>query len=266
MNIARRFNLGVADLIYAMGEPQCHSDIDKNFPIRPTKTRTKSHMKTLLKLTYISGVMAVSIVCLISAGSTALIYAMGESSCRSDRNFRNPICKGSAALGNPVASYFVATDYHFGQYGYDVDIEKAVSEYQYVADRGVADAKHNLGEMLLSGDGVPQDTIGGLKLLIDSAEANNAISLHRLALLLFNPDEESGYFEQSENKQAIELYRRAALRGYTPSVFALGLILFYGISTNEDEERGLILIKQAYDEGYGPAEEFFESFKPSFSS
>ena len=136
MEVARDLKLVFTDLFYAMGESSCPSDVDRNFRTRPTKTFTKTRMTTLLKLTYISGVVAVSIVFLFSAGSTALIYAMGESSCRSDvdRNFRNLICKGSAALGNPVASYFVATDYHFGERGYDVDLNKAVSGYQYIQE------------------------------------------------------------------------------------------------------------------------------------
>jgi len=66
------------------------------------------------------------------------------------------------------------------------------------------------------------------------------------------------------NQQAIELYIRAALKGYVPSVFALGLIYFFGINAEEDEERGLTLINAAYEAGYEPAEEFVEAFKARY--
>jgi len=66
--------------------------------------------------------------------------------------FRTPLCKGAAELGHSEATFFIAIDYHFGNFGYEVDLERAKAEYLFAADMGVIKALVNLGELLLSGD------------------------------------------------------------------------------------------------------------------
>jgi TPR repeat protein len=206
---------------------------------------------------------------LLIVGYFALAYVMGETACRKENvnATRTLLCQTSASLGNPVASYFVGTDYQFGERGYDIDIERAIAEYKYAADRGVADAQYSLGELLLSGqlslsrEQLGPDTIGGLKRMLEAAESGSPKALYRLAQLLFNAEAGGNYLEKSENMQAIALFKRAAAKAHAPSQFSLGLIYYLGTSVEEDEELGLFWIRKAYELGFSPAIEITDYIK-----
>ena len=230
------------------------------FPVR-------AFVKSLLKLSYLSFATAAVLFGLMVAGVFALTYLMGESSCRKD-NYnasRTYVCKGAAGRGHPKASFFIATDYHFGKYGYEVDMERAKAEYLFAADRGVTQAQVNLGELLLSGELGEADAIGGLSWLLKAAQADDPKALYRLARLLFNEESGNNPFTSSENTQAISLFKRAATQGHEPSQFALGLIYYFGITTEEDEALGIYWINEAYEAGYNPAAEFVEEFNEAAS-
>lgn len=220
-------------------------------------------MKSLLKLSYLSTATAVVLFVLVILGAFTLTYAMGEMSCRNDKfiGSRTFICKGAAELGHPVASFFIATDHHFGKYGYEVDLNRAETEYKYAAGKGVTEAQVNLGELLLSGETGEADVIGGLVWMLKAAREEDPKALYRLAKLLFNEETGDRPFTSSQNSQAISLFRRAATQGHQPAQFALGLIYFFGITTDEDESLGTHWIKAAYKAGYSPAVEFVEEYK-----
>jgi TPR repeat protein len=217
---------------------------------------TRAFLKSLLKLSYMSIATASALFSLLIVGYFALAYVMGETACRKENvnATRTLLCQTSASLGNPVASYFVGTDYQFGERGYDIDIERAIAEYKYAADRGVADAQYSLGELLLSGqlslsrEQLGPDTIGGLKRMLEAAESGSPKALYRLAQLLFNV-------------QAIALFKRAAAKAHAPSQFSLGLIYYLGTSVEEDEELGLFWIRKAYELGFSPAIEITDYIK-----
>ena len=227
----------------------------------------RAFLKSLLKLSYLSFATAAALFGLMVAGVFALTYSMGDSSCRKDtyNASRTSLCKGAAELGHPEASFFVATDYHFGNFGYEVDLERAKAEYLFAADRGVTKAQVNLGELLLSGELGEADAISGLSWLLKAAQADDPKALYRLARLLFNEERGNNPFTSSENTQAISLFKRAATQGHEPSQFALGLIYYFGITTEEDELLGIYWINEAYEAGYNPAAEFVEEFNKTAS-
>ena len=76
----------------------------------------RAFLKSLLKLSYLSVATGSVLFGLFLAGALALTYAMGETSCRDDKynNTRTYLCEGAAKLGHPLASFYVATDHHFG--------------------------------------------------------------------------------------------------------------------------------------------------------
>jgi TPR repeat protein len=152
----------------------------------PHRVAKEVLVRTLYNLVAYSALTAVFRIALIFGGLTLLVYAKGETACNEKGNF---ICRASASLGNPEASFFVATGYHSGERGYEVDIERALTEYRYAAEQDVASAQYNLGEMLFSGDGVEQDLFEGLTWFLKAAEAGEPRSMYRVAQLLFNTEE-----------------------------------------------------------------------------
>ena len=222
----------------------------------------RAFLKSLLKLSYLSVATGSVLFGLFLAGALALTYAMGETSCRDDKynNTRTYLCEGAAKLGHPLASFYVATDHHFGQHAYEVDIDRAVSEYRFAARHGVTKAQINLAEVLLSGERETSDVIDGLDWIIQAAKTDDPAALYRLGKLLFNQEEGDRHFETSKNKQAIGLFKRAATQGHEPSQFALGLIYYFGIGAEEDEPLGIHWINEAYEAGYNPAAEFVDDF------
>ena len=82
---------------------------------------------------------------------------------------------------------------------------------------------------------------------------------------MFNEESGNNPFTSSENTQAISLFKRAATQGHEPSQFALGLIYYFGITTEEDEALGIYWINEAYEAGYNPAAEFVEEFNEAAS-
>lgn len=228
----------------------------------------RAFLKSLLKLSYLSVATASVLFGLTLAGALVLTYAMGETSCRDDKynNTRTYLCEGAAKLGHPLASFFVATDYHFGQNAYEVDLDRALSEYRFAARRGVTQAQVNLGELLLSGESETADVIGGLSWIVAAAKTDDPTALYRLAKLLFSKEAGESHFESSKNAQAIGLFKRAATKGHEPSQFALGLIYYFGVAIDEDEPLGIHWINKAYEAGYNPAAEFVDNFDKATST
>ena len=222
----------------------------------------RAFLKSLLKLSYLSVATGSVLFGLTLAGALALTYAMGETSCRDDKynNTRTYLCEGAAKLGHPLARFYVATDHHFGQHAYEVDLGRAVSEYRFAARHGVTEAQINLAELLLSGERETADVIDGLSWIIEAAKTDDPTALYRLAKLLFSKEEGDSHFEASKNKQAIGLFKRAATKGHEPSQFALGLIYYFGAGAEEDEPLGIHWINEAYEAGYNPAAEFVDDF------
>ncbi|EJK75528.1 hypothetical protein THAOC_02746 [Thalassiosira oceanica] len=61
------------------------------------------------------------------------------------------------AAGDPVAIFNLGNRYHFGRYGLEKDVARAIELYERAAELGVTDAHYNLGTLYDEGTDVEKD-------------------------------------------------------------------------------------------------------------
>ena len=210
--------------------------------------------------TYYAVIAGVTIFLLLACGYSAMVYFDPMHFCWSEDNMqkRGIGCSYSAFLGSPEASWAVAANYRWGWHGFPKDMDRAIAEYRYAAEKGYPPAQQSLGKLLLNGEHIAKDTLAGLRLVVEAAEAGEQNSKHFVAQLLFNPEGSGDHFDADMNDAAKELFLANAEAGHSPSQFAWGLINFFGIDAEPNKDQAYRWIKEAYDADYDPAIQFFD--------
>ncbi|WP_173197083.1 tetratricopeptide repeat protein [Parvularcula mediterranea] len=99
------------------------------------------------------------------------------------------------------------------------EVTEAISALTDAADAGSILAQSELGEIYLSGDGVPQNGLLARTWFEQAAESGHLRSIHRLAGLDIN-----GTGGPVDQTRALEGFTRAANAGYAPSMYNLGAL------------------------------------------
>jgi len=103
-------------------------------------------------------------------------------------------------------------------------LEAAAQWFQKAAQQGHPRAQLELGAMLLSGLGLPQDTNQAVKWYRTAADRGGlAEAQHTLGFLY-----QKGIAVRKDQHEAFNWYRKAAEQGYAPSLFNLGNMYAYG--------------------------------------
>jgi TPR repeat protein len=140
--------------------------------------------------------------------------------------------------------------------GVEHDSEEAVKWFRLAADQGQTGAMISLYSACWDGRGVASDHKEAVKWLTKAAEAGNA---HAQCLL--GHYYENLEWESSENQmrlppnmpEAVRWYRSSADQNWAGGQYLLGLCYVAGNGVEQDEERGLELIRQAADQNHTDA-------------
>jgi len=136
---------------------------------------------------------------------------------------------------------------------------RAVPLFRAAAEAGNTCAMRYLYCYYWSGPGVTTDKSAAMKWLLKSEESGDPDDLCYVGVQFEDPDWEqvTGRLVRLPPRnmpEALRRYARAAAQGYCVGQFRLGLCYLDGNGVEQDEERGLELIRQAADQDYGSAE------------
>ena len=126
---------------------------------------------------------------------------------------------------------------------------RALGIYTMLAQEGNAKAEYNLGQMYISGDGVPQDVGEAQRWYRRSAEHGYDEAQYTLGALHFRRIAALGSHEE-----AVEWYRKAAEQGHPRSQLNLGDLYFKGEVVQQDVPVALGWYRKAAEQGNGEAQ------------
>ena len=109
------------------------------------------------------------------------------------------------------------------------DYATALKYWRPLAEQGVVEAQHNLGEMYRKGEGVPQNDAKAVKWYRKAAEQGFASAQNSLGIM-YN----MGQGVPQDYTQAAKWRRKAAEQGHVTSQFALGLSCDLGEGVVQD--------------------------------
>ena len=75
------------------------------------------------------------------------------------------------------------SDYYFGGYGLETDLPRAIDLWKEAAELGSNEARYNIGNQFVKGEGVPKDKTKALRYWADAACQGHAPSRHYLGFL-----------------------------------------------------------------------------------
>lgn len=135
--------------------------------------------------------------------------------------------------------------------------ERAFQLYQQAAEQGQAGAMIQLYRCYWIGIGVIPDHAQAMQWLLKAAEANNPSAQYLMGYRYENRELEGSGAERqllpSNMSEAVRWYRRAADQGWADGQYHLGLCYLKGTGVEQDEERGLELIRAAADREHSQA-------------
>lgn len=126
---------------------------------------------------------------------------------------------------------------------------RALGIYTMLAQEGNAKAEYNLGQMYISGDGVPQDVGEAQRWYRRSAEHGYDEAQYTLGALHFRR-----VAALSSHEEAVEWYRKAAEQGHARSQLNLGDLYFKGEVVPQDVRTALDWYRRAAEQGNGEAQ------------
>jgi hypothetical protein len=129
------------------------------------------------------------------------------------------------------------------------DKVRALGIYIMLAQEGNAKAEYNLGQMYISGDGVPQDVEEAQNWYRRSAEHGYSDAQHMLGSLHFRR-----IAALSSQEEAVEWYRKAAEQGHARSQLNLGDLYFKGEIVPQDVPAAVKWYRLAAEQGNGDAQ------------
>jgi TPR repeat protein len=150
----------------------------------------------------------------------------------------------------PDEQFNLAVNYEFGQLGSSQNISKAISLYTKAANRGLANAQHNLALLYVHGKGVPRDTHKAISWYTKAAEQGLSLSQFNLAQIYSEKAFDRDFDKNTDRdlKEAIKWYEKCKDSDFMGK-FQLGLLVHMGMGTDQDKTRGLRLLQEAADEG-----------------
>jgi TPR repeat protein len=157
--------------------------------------------------------------------------------------------------GDPGGEYNIGVVYRDGL-GVRRDSIEAMKWFRRAADHGHPEAMHELYLFYQNGTGVPRDPDEARTWLVKSAEAGSAIGQCEMGYYNeYRIDwERNGQRTSSNNMpEAVRWYRLSADQGHAGGQFCLALCYLHGKGVEQDEERGLELVRQAADQKQLPA-------------
>lgn len=147
----------------------------------------------------------------------------------------------AVALAGPAAADVKAGVDAWAQGDYD----KAVREWQPLADAGDADAQFNLGQAYKLGKGVPMDLAAALEYYRKASVQGHARAEDNYGLLLF---------QQNQRQQAMPYLERSAERGEPRAQYLVATALFNGDLLSRDWVRAYALMSRATAAGLPQAQ------------
>ena len=147
----------------------------------------------------------------------------------------------AVALAGPAAADVKAGVDAWAQGDYD----KAVREWQPLADAGDADAQFNLGQAYKLGKGVPTDLAAALEYYRKATVQSHARAEDNYGLLLF---------QQNQRQQAMPYLERSAERGEPRAQYLVATALFNGDLLSRDWVRAYALMTRATAAGLPQAQ------------
>ena len=132
------------------------------------------------------------------------------------------------------------------------------------AQSGNAKAQFDLGVMYFRGIGVPQDYIKALDFFEKAAaqgheRAKDYIPRTYFALGSHYFSEDAG--ERQDDQEAFKWFSKAAELGHAQSQYIIGLMYYFGEGIPKDESKGVQLIKQSAQNGFGEARKVIDEYK-----
>lgn len=117
------------------------------------------------------------------------------------------------------------------------------------SDLNDAQSKYDLGRKYLSGNGVPRDTVEGMKLIEEAAEQGLAEAQFGLGLMYMG-----GVVSKNESL-AVKWLQKAADQGDAKRQWLLGALYQGGMGISEDRGESAKWFRRAAEQGYASAQE-----------
>ena len=119
-----------------------------------------------------------------------------------------------------------------------------IKQYEHTLSEGTPSDQINLADTLLA-DQTSQDNLEKALGLYEQAAQHRLDAMHKAGkLLMNNPD-----LSQLGHEAALQYWRAAAERGYTPSIRGLGLAYRDGHGVPQNDLIAIEFLSRAYDEG-----------------
>jgi TPR repeat protein len=135
---------------------------------------------------------------------------------------------------------------------------EAISAYRKAADKGSTSAMVELGVLLATGAGIPQDEAQARKLFERAADAGNARGVTNLAAL-----SNGGAATPSDPAKARNLLSRAAEKNSAEAQYQLGLMIAEGVGGSQDDVAARALFEKAAAQDHPGALERMGAFAQS---
>jgi TPR repeat protein/S1-C subfamily serine protease len=129
------------------------------------------------------------------------------------------------------------------------DHVEAATWYRRAAERGLAEAQHNLAVAYDEGQGVPQDHSEAVRWYFRAAEQGLADAQHSLALKY-----EYGQGVPQDYTEAVNWYRRAAEQGFEAAQNNLGVMYMQGRGVSQDYAEAINWYSRAAEQGDASAQ------------
>jgi TPR repeat protein len=146
-----------------------------------------------------------------------------------------------ADQGNPTAQVLLGDMYLTGQ-GVPQDDKQAVEWFRKAAEQGFAIAQNDLGFMYDNGRGVPHDDELALHWYRKSAEQGYAPAQNNLGRFYSRA-------VPQDDKRAVEWYRKAAVQGFSDAQYNLGVMYQFGRGVPRDDVLAYMLFSLAASSG-----------------
>ena len=168
------------------------------------------------------------------------------SSASPDSNLPGPIkeIENQAFNGVPEAQHDLAAIYTAGHAGVKQNYQKAAFWFRQAADKGVANARYNLGVLYHQGLGVKQDVQEALRWYKAAADLGHPEAQYNLGIAYIE-----GIGVPYDPVQASQYFENAADTGVTEAAYNLGLIYENGLLGQAKPDVALMWYKNAADKG-----------------
>lgn len=121
----------------------------------------------------------------------------------------------------------------------NVNTRKAAKIYKYLVAKGNPQAMHELGKMLLSGDGVKQNYKTAYNLFSKAAKEGVTKSFCKMALM-----HQKGLGRPVNVRNAYMLYKRAADAGNAQGYYGVGYLMYKGLGVRQDYAKAIEYLKK----------------------